>query len=220
MLSGEAPIAESSTVDALLTRHGSQRRPVPTGILALLTVLFWAVWLYLVLPLVSLLLWAFGVRFFIEQFRQGGYEGLLGSLAAYSSVLLVIVGLLALWITWNVVRYGGSSDRRTVKRAEVPDWVVRGAFHLDDSLLSVLRAERLLRVDFEGEGVVVIADAQPRAVSPATLGMEAGPDAGSGPQRDRDRTRSGSRAASQGASASWTIAPTRSAPWLVKWKKS
>ena len=188
MPSGKAPIAESSTVDALLARQWSHRRPLPTGLLALLTVLFWGVWLYLVLPLVSLLLWALGVRFLVEQIRRGGYEGLLGSLITYGVVLLVLVSLLALWIAWNVVRYGGSSDRRTVKRAEVPDWVVRGKFRIDDSLLSVLRAERLVRVDFEGDDVVVIADARPRAMSPA---MEAGPVAGPGPQRERDSTRSG-----------------------------
>jgi len=185
---GKAPIAEASTVDALLARQWSHRRPLPAGILTLLTVLFWGVWLYLVLPLVSLLLWAFGVRFLVVQIRQGGYEGLLGSLITYGTVLLVLVGLLALWITWNVVRYGGSSDRRTVKRAEVPDWVVREKFRIDDSPLSVLRSERLVRVDFEGDDVVVIADARPRAMSPAT---EAGPDPGPGPQRERDSLRSG-----------------------------
>ena len=194
---GKVPIAESSTVDALLARQWSHRRPLPTGLLALLTVLFWGVWLYLVLPLVSLLLWAFGVRFLAEQIRQGGYEGLVGSLITYGVVLLVLVSLLALWITWNVVRYGGSHDRRTVKRAEVPDWVVRGKFHVDESLLSVLRAERLVRVDFEGDNVVMIADARPRAVSPvspaspASPEILAGPDAGPGPQRDRDSARSG-----------------------------
>ena len=185
---GKAPIAESSTVDALLARQWSHRRPLPTGLLALLTVLFWGVWLYLVLPLVSLLLWALGVRFLVERIRLGGYEGLLGSLITYGVILLVLVGLLAFWITWNVVRYGGSSDRRTVKRAEVPDWVIRGKFRIDDSLLSVLRTERLVRVDFEGDDVVVIVDARTRAMSRA---MEAGPDAGPGPQRERDSTRSG-----------------------------
>lgn len=191
---GKAPIAESSTVDALLARQWSHRRPLPTGLLALLTVLFWGVWLYLVLPLVSLLLWAFGVRFLVEQISRGGYEGLLGSLINYGVVLLVLVSLLASWITWNVVRYGGSHDRRTVKRVEVPDWVVRGKFRIDDSLLSVLRAERLVRVDFAGEDVVLIADARPRAVSPAgpaSPPIPAGPDAGPAPQRERDSTRSG-----------------------------
>jgi len=190
MQPGKVPIAESSTVDALLARQWSHRRPLPTGLLALLTVLFWGVWLYLVLPLVSLLLWALGVRFLVEQIRLGGYEGLLGSLVTYGVVLLVLISLLALWITWNVVRYGGSHDRRTVKRLEVPDWVVRGKFRIDDRLLSVLRAERLVRVDFAGDDVV-IADGRPRAVSPASPPMPAGPDAGPAPQRDRDSTRSG-----------------------------
>jgi poly-beta-1,6-N-acetyl-D-glucosamine biosynthesis protein PgaD len=188
MPSGEAPIAESSTVTALLERQWSRRRPLPTGLLTLLTALFWGVWLYLVLPLVSLLLWALGVRFFIGLFRQGGYEGLLSSLVAYSSVLLVLVSLLALWIAWNVVRYGGSSDRRTVKRAEVPDWVLRGTFRLDESLLSVLRDERLVRVAFDGDGIVVMADSRPHGVSPAAA---AGSDGRAEPQRDRDSTRSG-----------------------------
>jgi poly-beta-1,6-N-acetyl-D-glucosamine biosynthesis protein PgaD len=188
---GKAPIAESSTVDALLARQWSHRRPLPTGLLALLTVLFWGVWLYLVLPLVSLLLWAFGVRFLVEQISQGGFEGLLGSLITYGVVLLVLVSLLASWIAWNVVRYGGSSDRRTVKRMEVPDWVVRETFRVDDRLLAVLRAQRLVRVDFKGDDVVVIADAGPRAMSPETPAMTADPGAGPGPQRDRDSTRSG-----------------------------
>ena len=186
---GKAPIAEASTVDALLARHWSHRRPLPTGLLALLTVLFWGVWLYLVLPLVSLLLWVFGVRFLVEQIRRGGYEVLLGSLISYGVVLAVLVGLLALWIAWNVVRYGGSHDRRTVKRAEVSDAAVQEAFRLDDSLLSVLRDQRLVRADLDGDGcVVMIADARPRA---AGLEAEAGSTGLPGPQRGRDSTRSG-----------------------------
>ena len=189
MPSGEAPIAESSTVDALLARHWSHRRPVPTGVLAMLTVVFWAIWLYLVLPLVSFLLWAFGMRFFIEQIRQGGYEGLRASLFAYSSVLLVLVGLLALWIAWNVVRYGGHSDRRTAKRGDVSDSAVREAFQLDDGLLAVLRDQRQVRVDLNGGGVVLIDGGGPPRV--ASRMAEADPDGGAGPQRGRDTTLSG-----------------------------
>lgn len=189
MLSGKAPIAEASTVDALRARHWSHRRPVPTGVLAVLTGAFWALWLYLVLPLVSLLLWAFGVRFLFEQIRQGGYEGLRAALLAYSSVLLGLVGVLALWIAWNVVRYGGSSDRRTAKRAEVTDAAVQEAFRLDDALLAKLRRERLLRIDLDGGGVVLIeGGGAPRA---AARPAEAVPERPARPQREGDSTLSG-----------------------------
>jgi len=194
MPSGEAPIVESSTITAMLERQWSHRRPLPTGLLSLITVLFWGVWFYLVLPLVSLLLWFVGVRFFREQVAQGAYAGLRDSLFAYSAVLLVLVSLLALWIAWNVVRYGGSSDRRTVKRAEVSDAAVQEKFRLDDSLLAVLRGQRLVRADLDGDGCVVliadarIADARPRAASlEAEAGLTDRPD----PQRGRDSTRSG-----------------------------
>lgn len=156
MQSGEAPIDKPTTGRALLSRQWSRRRPLPAGLLSLLTVGFWAVWLYLVLPLVSLLLWVFGVRLFMAKLSNGGYEGLSSSLVAYSSILLVLVGLLALWITWNVVRYGGSNDRRTVKRAEATDEKVREAFRLGDSLLQVMRSERLVRIDLDKDDCIVM----------------------------------------------------------------
>ena len=167
MRSGEAPIVEASGIEAMLARQWSWRRPLPAGLVSALTLLFWGVWLYLVLPLVSLVLWFFGVRFFILEIAEGGYEGLRDSLLAYSSVLLVLVGLLALWIAWNVTRYGGEKDRRTAKREEVKDAEVRKAFHLDESLLSTLRGERLVRVDLDGDGVVVMKAAPALAPAPA-----------------------------------------------------
>jgi biofilm PGA synthesis protein PgaD len=196
MQSGAAPIVEASTLDALRARQWSGRRPLPTGILSALTLLFWGVWLYLVLPLVSLVLWVFGVRFVIREITEGGYEGLRASLFAYSSVLLGLLGLLALWIAWNVTRYGGDKDRRTVKRGEVGDAEVRKAFQLDEGLLSALRGERFVRVDFNGGGVVVMAAALPRVAAPAVApapvpALPEGPAEGAPPQRAPESTRSG-----------------------------
>jgi poly-beta-1,6-N-acetyl-D-glucosamine biosynthesis protein PgaD len=180
---GEAPTVENTTVKALLSRQWSKRRPLPAGLLSLLTLLFWAVWLYLVLPLVSLLLWAFGVRLFMKELSSGGYEGLRSSLVAYSSILLALVGLLALWIAWNVVRYGGSNDRRTVKRAEATDLEVREAFRLDDGLLARMRGERLVRLDLDGDGRVVVTAT---TISPGRGPDDVDPEPPS-PQRERVR---------------------------------
>ncbi len=190
MRSGEAPIADASTLDAMLARQWSRRRPLPAGIASALTLLFWGVWLYLVLPLVSLVLWFFGVRFFIREIAEGGYEGLRSALVAYSSVVRVLVGLLALWIAWNVTRYGGEKDRRTVKRGEVGDAEVREAFHLDESLLSTLRDERLVRIDLDGDGVVVMKALPPREPAPALAPPPVLPETGP-PQRGPESTKPG-----------------------------
>jgi poly-beta-1,6-N-acetyl-D-glucosamine biosynthesis protein PgaD len=160
MPSGAARIDDTSTIDALLRRHWSHRRPVPTGLLGLLTVAFWAVWIYLVLPILGLLLWAFGIQFIVHEMAEGGYQVLLASLASYSAILLVVIGLLALWILWNVFRYGGRQDRRTVKRPEVPDAEVGAAFRLDDTLLGSIRGERFVRLDLDTDDCVVFIDAE------------------------------------------------------------
>jgi biofilm PGA synthesis protein PgaD len=72
-----------------------------------ITGLFWMVWLYLVLPLVSLLLWVFGVQLFMDEIlAHGGYQALLRELSAYGVVVLVMLVAILLWVVWNVRHYG------------------------------------------------------------------------------------------------------------------
>lgn len=154
MQSGAALIDEASTLEAMRARRGSPRRALPTGMLGTLTVVFWAVWIYLILPLVSLVLWVSGVRLFAREISADGYRGLAQTLIAYSSTLLVLVALLAFWIAWNVSRYGGTHDRRRIKAAEIADRVVWQRFRLDDTLGQSLREARSVRVEVDDKGFV------------------------------------------------------------------
>jgi poly-beta-1,6-N-acetyl-D-glucosamine biosynthesis protein PgaD len=166
MHSGAARIDESSTI-AELRRRGRQGKAVPAGMLGALTVVCWAVWIYLVLPLVSLVLWAAGVQLFVKQNRAGSYDALAQTLLSYSSVLAVMVGLLAIWIFWNVARYSGTLDRRTAKRSEVTSLEVWKHFRLDQSIGGSLRQARAIRLDLDREGsVVVVAPVRGSAARP------------------------------------------------------
>jgi len=167
MQRGAAQIVESSRIRTLLARRWSHRPPVPRGVSALLTLLFWGVWIYLVLPLLTAVLWFFGVRRFAGEVGADGYDGLGRSLLVYSAVLLALVVLLVAWIVWNVVRYGGASDFRTVERAEVTDQEVWEAFGLDARLLERLRQGRMVRIDVDTSGrVVLAATPEPPVISP------------------------------------------------------
>jgi poly-beta-1,6-N-acetyl-D-glucosamine biosynthesis protein PgaD len=150
-----------------VARRWSHRGAIPTGVLSVITVVFWAVWVYLVMPLLTGVAWYFGVRLFTEQMSSDGYDGLRQSLLAYSTVLLGLVGLLMAWIAWNVLRYGGNNDRRTVKRPEVTDPEIWEAFRLDATLLETLREARMLRLDLDPDGCVVLhAAIEPRLETP------------------------------------------------------
>lgn len=153
---GRAPIAETSTIESMYRRRRGDRKPVGTGVLSVLTVVFWAVWIYLVLPLLSLLLWVLGVQLFVAEMATDGAESLVRSLLAYSTVLLVMVAALLSWILWNTVRYGGHSDRRTRKLPEVQDEEIGETLRLDFTLLEALRNHRFARIDIDDEECVVV----------------------------------------------------------------
>ncbi|HEV8238236.1 MAG TPA: poly-beta-1,6-N-acetyl-D-glucosamine biosynthesis protein PgaD [Thermoanaerobaculia bacterium] len=155
MPSGAARIDEASTI-AELRRRGSRGKPLPAGMLGVLTVVCWAVWIYLVLPLLSLFLWVTGVRLFVRENPVAGYHALAATLLAYSSTLVILVGLLAIWIFWNVARYAGKLDRRTVKRPEVASAAVWKSFRVDASIGQSLRAARSMRVDLDRDGCLVV----------------------------------------------------------------
>lgn len=155
MPSGAARIDDASTI-AELRRRGSRGKPLPAGMLGALTVVCWAVWIYLVLPLLSLFLWVTGVRLFVRENPVASYHALAATLLAYSSTLVILVGLLAIWIFWNVARYAGKLDRRTVKRPEVANAEVWKSFHLDASIGHSLRAARSMRVDLDRDGCLVV----------------------------------------------------------------
>ncbi len=77
-----------------------------------ITTLFWLAWLYLIMPLVSLLLWMLGVELFVEvMITRGGYQALLEELVHYGLVILGILAVTLIWVNWNLRHYGGHNKR-------------------------------------------------------------------------------------------------------------
>jgi len=77
-----------------------------------LTTLFWLAWLYLIMPLVSLLLWMLGVELFMDvMITRGGYQALLEELVHYSMVVLGMLAVTLVWVNWNLRHYGQHNKR-------------------------------------------------------------------------------------------------------------
>ena len=77
-----------------------------------LTTLFWMAWLYLIMPLLSLMLWAAGVHFFVDEMLvRGGYEALLRELVHYGVVILCMLFVVLVWVDWNIRHYGCHNKR-------------------------------------------------------------------------------------------------------------
>jgi poly-beta-1,6-N-acetyl-D-glucosamine biosynthesis protein PgaD len=113
------------------------------------TTLFWLAWLYLVMPLVSLLLWALGVQLFMDEMLvRGGYEALIGELANYSLVILSMLAATLIWVYWNLRHYG-RHEKRTFQPAPVSVEEMATSSGLAADVMPGIWASRQLRITFD-----------------------------------------------------------------------
>ncbi len=80
-----------------------------------LTAAMWGIYLYLWLPLVSLVAWLFGIQlFYHELIEAGGYLELLDKVALYATVIPAIFVVIISWSLSNQRRFRGQERRNEV----------------------------------------------------------------------------------------------------------
>jgi len=81
-----------------------------------LTTIGWAVWIFLCRPLLLIILWFLGFRFFFRHMVDlGGLVGLHELKLFYISGVIVIIFLIRGWNFYNKVRYGKKTRRKAVR---------------------------------------------------------------------------------------------------------
>lgn len=87
-----------------------------------LTLLFWMGWIYLWIPLVTLLGWVGGFAFFREQlFVQQGWQSFLDNLPTYSFVVFMLAGTLFFWALTNWYRFSNREGRKAVSHVSTQE---------------------------------------------------------------------------------------------------
>ena len=125
--------------------------PLLTGAEIIVTVLFWGLWLYLIMPLISLLLWYAGVYVFVDQMiTLGGYQSFVDTLHHYSMVVLAMMVTIILWVWWNARRYGSVRN----KRIRQPDPVTTAEL----AAISVTTEEAIIALQSRKQAVVDFDD--------------------------------------------------------------
>ncbi len=80
-----------------------------------ITAVMWGIYLYLWLPLISLVAWLFGIQlFYHELIEAGGYLELLDRIALYATVIPVILVVIFSWSLSNQRRFRGQERRNAV----------------------------------------------------------------------------------------------------------
>ena len=159
----------------IIERPDLQSRP-QRMVSAALTAVFWALWLYLWLPVVALLGWAFGFsRFYDEMVRREGYKPLAELLGWYGLAIGLLAGSLVCWAVYNLLRFRGRERRQMRPLVRVAQ-IAEGA-GVDAETLLLWQRARVLSVMHDDDGRIESVEAFSAAApvaAPATGRNEAG----------------------------------------------
>ncbi len=86
------------------------------------TTVMWLFWIYLLLPVLSILLWLLGIHFFYHEIiHQAGYKHLLTLFKNLGFTVLVVFITLRVWGYYNYLAFGKRNRRKAVRPAHPAD---------------------------------------------------------------------------------------------------
>jgi biofilm PGA synthesis protein PgaD len=95
-----------------LVERPDLQSPQQRTLYGVLTLLFWAFWLYLWVPVLALLAWSLGIeQAYKYMVVLGGYRDVIRLASFYGLVILLLGGGLVLWAVYNILRFRGVEKR-------------------------------------------------------------------------------------------------------------
>jgi poly-beta-1,6-N-acetyl-D-glucosamine biosynthesis protein PgaD len=116
----------------------------------------WVMWIYLLIPLVTLSSWVLGDKKMINEMRWfGGYKSLLELMQIYVVTLLVMV---ALWLCWVLYRTLRSGAALSTTHKIVSDIELCAFYQVKADELQQCRNAAMITVYFDEHGHIVHLD--------------------------------------------------------------
>ncbi len=79
------------------------------------TTMMWAFYAYLLLPVLNIILWLLGIRYFyIEIIENVGYKELLNLFNKMGWTILIVFGIMRSWGYYNYQRFGKRNRRKAM----------------------------------------------------------------------------------------------------------
>lgn len=126
----------------------------------MMTLGFWLIYIYLWLPLITLVGWTFGVWRGYDVFVLAeGFRAFRALLLWYGLAIGVFTGSLVLWAAYNIVRFRGVDRRQPASPLELGE---QAAYYgVPAGALAVWREERILVVNHDSHGRVNVVTPHP-----------------------------------------------------------
>ena len=122
---------------------------------SVVTAIMWMFYLYLWVPLLSLMAWLLGFEFAYDvMIRSGGAINLASVLLIYGAIIGVIFCVVTTWSLLNRFRFRGITRRR--RMPPVSDRDMADYFEIKMKSVRELRASQSVNVDFDETGKLLV----------------------------------------------------------------
>ncbi len=137
----KSPIIENPSLQTLRQRFTS----------SFLTFLFWVFWIYLWLPLVSLLAWGVGVDLFYQELiAESGYKTILKMMFWYIIAISTTAVIFIAWAVYNLFRFRKKDRRKEAKVVGTID--LAHYFKIDERQVKKFQKSKYLVIHHDEEG--------------------------------------------------------------------
>lgn len=118
---GSAPIGESVKNNFIIDTPKLQTLRLKYTS-TLITLIFWVIWFYLWVPLITLAGWLLQLKFFEQEMLiVDGLDAFLDVLPVFIAVTLGLTGTLAIWALYNFTRFKGMDRRKALPPVQNSD---------------------------------------------------------------------------------------------------
>lgn len=140
----------------LIIERPELQSPARKTLSSIITSLAWSLWIYLWLPLLSVLAWGAGIHLMVvEVFLPEKTEDLKELLRLVMFVIAAAAVVIA-WSQYNLRRYGKRNRRQRIPN--VDDATLARYYEITPEMLTKLRNNRLLTLDYCSDHQPVIVD--------------------------------------------------------------
>lgn len=115
----------------------------------LITLCAWAIWLYLLFPLISLLVWYLGFDYFRRYVLDARDVDIVSMLSIYGAMIVIAGVIIVGWSRYNAYIYR-RKNRRSTPAAVNADMMCQ-RFRVDREMLDMLRSSKTLTMDIDAK---------------------------------------------------------------------
>ncbi len=120
------------------------------------TLALWALWVYWLLPVVTLFLWYLGFRLFREEFFiKSGLEELIIMLRGGGLFILAITGIMLAWTYYNYLWFLRRGERRNKFETIIFDRDIAQYFNVSEEELKKLKQESRIEITVVNNQIVL-----------------------------------------------------------------